>query len=119
MIVKNTNDIPAFLAGDHTYIKEVLHPKNDAVDIQYSLAHASLPINTTSLPHQLKSSEVYYILKGIGKVFINSETKNVKIGDMVFIPPYATQSIQNTGDEPLEFLCVVHPEWRENEEIIL
>lgn len=119
MLVKNTDDIPAFLAGDHTYIKEILHPKNDAVQIQYSLAHASLPVNVTSLPHQLKSSEVYYILKGKGKVFINEEMKEVKVGDMIFIPPNATQSIQNTGDEVLEFLCIVHPEWRENEEVIL
>ncbi len=119
MLIKNIEDISAFLAGDHTYIKEVLHPKNDAVQIGYSLAHASLPVGAVSLPHLLHSSEVYFITKGKGIVFINDEKRAVKVGDMVFIPPNATQYIQNTGQDVLEFLCIVHPEWKAGEEEIL
>jgi mannose-6-phosphate isomerase-like protein (cupin superfamily) len=119
MLIKNIKNIPSFLAGDHTYIKEVLHPNNDNISIQYSLAHATLPIGETSLPHLLHGSEVYFITKGQGIVFINDEQKAVSVGDMVFIPPRAKQYIQNTGDEPLEFLCIVHPEWKAEEEELL
>ena len=119
MLIKNISNIPSFLAGDHTFIKEVLHSKNDDVNIGYSLAHASLPVGETSLPHQLRSSEVYYILNGQGIVFINDEEQTVKGGDMVFIPENARQYIRNTGAVELTFLCIVHPEWKETEEDIL
>lgn len=119
MLIKNIKDIPSFLAGDHTFIKEVLHPKNDAIEIGYSLAHATLPVEATSLPHLLHGSEVYFITKGQGIVFIDDEQKAVSVGDMVFIPPRAKQYIQNTGKVELEFLCIVHPEWKAAEEELL
>jgi len=119
MLIKNIKDIPSFLAGDHTLIKEVLHPDNDKVEIGYSLAHATLPVGETSLPHLLHGSEVYFITKGEGIVFINEEQQAVKVGDMVFIPAKATQSIQNTGEEVLEFLCIVYPKWQASEEELL
>lgn len=118
MIIKNTNIIPSFLAGDHTIIQEVLHSKNDNINIGYSLALATLDIGQSSLPHRLKSSEVYIITKGEAQVFINDESKIIAQGDVVFIPPNATQYIENIGDQALKFYCIVHPEWSANEEFI-
>jgi hypothetical protein len=34
MIVKDKKEITSFLAGDHTQIQEILHPKNDPVDLK-------------------------------------------------------------------------------------
>jgi len=45
MLHKSLEDLKAFEAGDKTNIIEVLHPKNDAISIGYSLAHASLCIS--------------------------------------------------------------------------
>ena len=118
MIIKNTTTLPSFLAGDHTIIQEVLHSKNDNIKIDYSLALATLPIGKSSLSHRLTSSEVYIVAEGKGKVFINEENKIVKKGDVIFIPPNATQYIKNIGNEPLKFYCIVHPEWSADEEFI-
>ena len=63
MLIKDIQQIPSFLAGDHTVLKEILHPKNDDVDIGYSIAYASLDAGKKSVPHQLKSSEVYIIFQ--------------------------------------------------------
>lgn len=50
---------------------------------------------------------------------IDQESREVRKGSVVYIPPNAVQHITNVGDEELEFLCVVDPAWRpEDEEII-
>ncbi len=118
MLSKSLNQIEAFLAGDKTRIKEVLHPKNDQIDLPYSLAHASLEVGETSLPHLLKGSEVYFILEGEGRVFIDEESKLLQKGGLVFIPAGAHQHICNEGTRPLRFLCIVAPAWSEEEEEI-
>ncbi len=118
MLTKSLNQIEAFLAGDKTMIKEVLHPKNDQLDLPYSLAHASVGVGQSSLPHLLKGSEVYYILQGKGRVVIDEESRLLEVGDLVFIPAGAHQHIQNVGEEELRFLCIVAPAWSEEEEEI-
>ena len=118
MIIKDIATVASFIAGDKTIIKEVLHPSNDAVDIPYSIAHATVEVGEQSLPHQLKSSEVYYILDGTGEVNIDNEKSIISKGQLVLIPSMATQWIKNIGYKPLKFLCIVHPFWKAEEEIV-
>ena len=118
MIKKILAQIPEFLAGDKTILKEVFHPKNDEVDINYSLAKAYIKKGEQSLPHHLAQSELYLFLKGEGKIFINKESTTVQKGTVIYVPPKATQYVVNTGQESLEFLCIVYPPWTaEGEEI--
>ena len=120
MITKSISDTPGFEAGDLTWIKELLHPQNDQIPLNYSLAHASLAVNTASIPHVLHAnSEVYIVLKGKGRVYIDEEEKELEIGDLVFIPKGARQYIVNIGEVELEFLCIVSPPWSEEEEEVL
>jgi mannose-6-phosphate isomerase-like protein (cupin superfamily) len=72
-----------------------------------------------TLPHKLKNSEVYYIIKGTGTIYINNERKLVEKNDTVYIPPDAVQFIENTGEKNLEFLCIVDPAWTPETETIL
>ncbi len=117
MLKKTTQRITPFTAGDETLIREVLHPKNDGIALAYSLAFASLEPGQSSKPHVLqRSSEAYIIQKGRGRIFINGETEEVNPGDMAFIPAGARQHIENTGEELLEFWCIVSPPWQEKEE---
>jgi len=116
MIFKKINEIPSFLAGDHTILKEVLHPDKDAVDIPYSLAEAKIEVGRSSLPHALKSAELYLFLKGQGKIVVEEKEQLVAAGDLVFVPPGASQYVENTGEKTLEFYCIVSPAWREEEE---
>jgi mannose-6-phosphate isomerase-like protein (cupin superfamily) len=118
MLIKSIADIPSFIAGDKTIIKEVLHPKNDGVKMNYSLAHATVNIGEKSIPHRLKSSEVYIILNGIGKVHIDDSEAIIEAGQLVFIPQKALQWIENIGDSTLDFLCIVEPSWKADDEII-
>ncbi len=118
-VVIKQSDAPEFLAGDETSIREILHPDKNHIPIKYSLAVASLKPGKSSLSHSLNSSEVYFITKGKGEADIDGEKFPLSVGDCLWIPPGAIQYIENTGTEDLVFLCIVHPEWRAEEEFIL
>lgn len=118
MLVRNLNDCPEFVAGDGTLLRELLHPDKQSVALRYSLAHATVPVGQTSIPHSLSTSEVYYILAGAGEMHINGETQRVGPGDAIYIPPNAKQFIHNCGQEPLVFVCMVDPAWRKEDETI-
>src|SRR6266550_4271123 len=107
MIIKKLNECERFVAGDGTLLREVLHPGKDAVSLGYSLAHAVVKPFEASLPHKLRSSEVYYILEGEGLLTVDGETVIVGPGDSVYVPPDAVQHIHNTGAGDLAFLCIV------------
>ena len=110
MLLKKLKDIPQFIAGDKTILREVLHPKNDAIEMNYSIAHAVVLVGEKSLPHILRErTEVYYILSGRGEMHINDETQIMEKGDTVFIPAGANQWIENVGEVELAFLAMVSP----------
>ena len=108
-----------FTAGDGTTLKELLHGQKDALKLNYSLAHARLAPGRTSYLHRLTSSEVYYILAGQGRMEIDDDTRDVRSGDTIYIPPGAAQRITNLGTDELVFLCIVDPPWRAEDEEIL
>ena len=118
-IHKQLQQIKAFTAGDDTEIREVLHPKNDGVDFGFSLAHATLQAGEASKAHVLHGrSETYIVTRGEGRAYIAGEIMDARSGSVIFIPPGADQYIENTGNEPLEFWCVVCPPWTaETEEV--
>lgn len=116
MFMKDVEDCEEFTGGDRTRIREILNPLKEKLDLRYSLAHAALSKGEASLPHMLKTSEVYYILRGSGMMHINDEQREVSERQVVYIPPNSVQYIENTGDVALLFLCIVDPAWREEDE---
>jgi mannose-6-phosphate isomerase-like protein (cupin superfamily) len=119
MIIRDLNVCEQIVAGDQTILRELLHPGKARLQIRYSLAHASVKLGQSSLPHKLKTSEVYYILEGEGMMFVDDETAEVRSGQAVYIPPNSTQHIKNTGTSDLKFLCIVDPAWRPQDEEVL
>lgn len=51
--------------------------------------------------------EVYYILKGTGKVNDNGAEKMVQAGDVILTGNGAFHSLENSGNEPLELMAVI------------
>ena len=67
----------------------------------------------------MKSSEIYYILEGSGKIRINEESFHVEKDDSVYVPPNSKQFIENSGSTNLRFLCIVEPAWKADDETLL
>lgn len=119
MLIRSLQDCHEIIAGDHTRLRELLHPDKQNVNIRYSLAHAQLLPGETSTRHSLTCSEVYYILAGRGLMTIDDEQQEAAPGDAVYIPADAVQCIQNIGSEPLVFLCIVDPAWQPEDETVI
>ncbi|MGD0235637.1 MAG: cupin domain-containing protein [Syntrophorhabdales bacterium] len=119
MLVKDLSDCDEFIAGDGSLLRQLLHPDEVNAVCRYSLCHATVKPGQTTRPHRLKTSEVYYILEGQGLMSVDGESQAVRPGQAIYIPPHSTQHIKNTGESDLEFLCVVDPAWREENEEIL
>ncbi len=119
MFIKDLTDCEEFLAGDNIALRELLHPDKADLELRYSLAHAVVKPGDNSRPHKLKTSEVYYILKGNGVMFIDKESAEVHPGQAIYIPPYAIQHIHNHGPRDLLFLCIIDPAWRKEDEILI
>ncbi len=106
------------VAGDNTTLSELLSPLNEDVASRYSLAHATVKPGETTHAHRLKSSEVYYMLQGSGEMYVDDEKEKLRAGHVIYIPPNSVQRIKNIGADELEFLCIVDPAWRvEDEEL--
>ena len=119
MLVKNLHDCNEFTANDGCLIRELLHPKNDPVELAFSLTVARVEIRQRTRRHQLAQTEVYYILAGLGRIHIQNETREVGSGDMILIPPQAVQWIENSGDGELQFIAIVSPPWREENDHLI
>ena len=119
MLVKNLHDCNEFTANDGCLIRELLHPKNDPVELAFSLAVARVPVGQRTRRHKLAQTEVYYILAGLGRIHIQNETREVGSGDMILIPPQAVQWIENSGDGELQFIAIVSPPWREENDHLI
>jgi len=111
MIAKTLRSCKLFTAGDKSTLREILNPRKERLRIRYSLAWASVRPRHKTIPHRLRYSEVYYILKGTGIMHVNRRRRKVKSNDTIYIPPNAVQWIGNTGRTSLHFLCIVDPAW--------
>jgi len=118
MEVRRLSDCRQFIAGDGSIVREFLHPEKESLAFRYGLAHATVPVGHKTAPHRLRSSEVYYVLAGQGCMHIEGATYDVGPDCTVYIPPTATQWIENTGTVDLKFLCIVDPAWQKEDESI-
>ena len=120
MLIKDLAKCDYFIAADNTNLCELLHPDREGLDLPYSIAFAKLGPGKSSIPHRLKtSSEVYFILEGVGEMHIDSEQAEVRPGQAILIPPGSWQHIRSTGEVELKFLCIVSPMWRAEDEEVM
>ncbi|MFA6511837.1 MAG: cupin domain-containing protein [Patescibacteria group bacterium] len=119
MIIRDSSNLQEFIGGDQTILCEFFNANTEKLPLRYSLAHAIVKPGNRSTRHRMKTSEVYYILSGTGRIHIDNEVAVVHEGQAVIVPPRATQWVENTGTDDLEFLCIVDPAWKQEDEEIL
>ena len=118
MDVKNLNEVPAFTTKDGSEIRELLAHRNSAIRNQ-SLAEARLPAGGATQEHyHPQCEEIYYITHGAGKIRIENETRDVKPGDAIAIPPGRKHKLWNTGTETLRLLCCCAPAYEDSDTIL-
>ena len=118
MDIHNLSDVPAFTTKDGSEIRELLAHRNSCVR-QQSLAEARVPVGGSTLEHyHVQTEEIYFITHGNGRMKIEDDSRDVKPGDAIAIPPGRKHKIWNTGAEPLRLLCCCAPAYEHEDTII-
>jgi len=118
MDIKKLNEMPPFTTKDGSEIRELLAYRNSVIRNQ-SLAEARLPVGGSTQEHyHPRTEEIYYITHGTGKMRIEGEECDVKVGDAIAIPPGKKHKLWNTGTEVLRLLCCCAPAYEHSDTII-
>jgi mannose-6-phosphate isomerase-like protein (cupin superfamily) len=118
MDIVNRAQAGPFTTKDGSQIRELLAHRNSAIRNQ-SLAEATIPAGSATQEHyHPKSEEIYYILRGAGRMKLDGELRDVGPLDAIAIPPGTRHKIWNTGPEPLVLLCGCAPAY-ENDDTVM
>jgi mannose-6-phosphate isomerase-like protein (cupin superfamily) len=104
MDVTNVERTEPFVTKDGSTIRELHH-----TGVQ-SLAEATLePDQATERHYHRATEEIYFVLKGSGRMEVDGDTRMVRPGDAVLIPPGAWHTLENNGSSELRILCCCSP----------
>ena len=104
MKVASPDVVEAFVTKDGSTIRELHHTAAQ------SLAEATLePGQATERHYHRESEEIYVVTKGAGVLEIDGETRRVRPGEAVLIPPGAWHQLENDGTSELRILCCCAP----------
>jgi mannose-6-phosphate isomerase-like protein (cupin superfamily) len=99
-----------FVTKDGSTIRELHH-----TDVQ-SLAEATLePAEATQRHYHRASEEIYFVLKGSGRMEVDGETRMVRPGDAILIPAGAWHTLENNGTSELRILCCCAPPYADED----
>ena len=118
MDIKNLSEVPAFTTKDGSEIRELLAYRNSAIRNQ-SLAEARIAVGTATQEHyHPQCEEIYYITHGVGRLRSAGETREVRPGDAIAIPPGLKHKLWNTDGETLRRLCCCAPAYAHEDTVI-
>jgi len=118
MDIHNLADAPPFITKDGSEIRELLAHRNSAIRNQ-SLAEARIPVGGSTQEHyHPRAEEIYFIIAGVGRMRIEGEVREVKVGDAIAILPGQKHKLWNLGSETLKLLCCCAPGYEHGDTII-
>ena len=110
MKVTSVNTVESFVTKDGSFIRELHHSEAQ------SLAEATLePDQATERHYHARTEEIYLVTKGSGSLEVDGETRTVRPGDAVLIPPGAWHTLENDGTSELLILCMCSPPYSDED----
>jgi mannose-6-phosphate isomerase-like protein (cupin superfamily) len=104
VIVTSVEGVEAFVTKDGSTIRELHHTR-----VQ-SLAEATLEVEQATERHYHRvAEEIYFVLKGQGRMEVDGDITHVRPGDAVLIPAGAWHQLENNGTSELRILCCCAP----------
>lgn len=94
---------------------EIINQENGKVFLHDALELTSCEISLNCVPKGFKlpfnhkhkqNEEVYIFIKGEGILTLDGEKINVKEGDSIKVSPKASRTLENTGEDEFQFICV-------------
>lgn len=120
MHIKRKDDVPAYASPHGEVVHELIGHTGGGSE-RHSVAQITLHSGKASRKHyHPEAEESYYILAGQGRVVMDDETRDLKAGDALLIPPNVVHQIFNDStNELLIFLAFCIPAWKAQDSIFL
>ena len=110
IIVSVQDGVPVAYPDCHGLGVRVVHPANpNAPAKNIGLVLFYIPPHAVLKPGYHETEETYVILEGSGRMTFASYQRDVKKGDFVYLRPWCTHGIENTGNESLVVLIATSP----------
>ncbi len=106
MSIKNRSDIKP-IQDACEQLQEMYNSKN------LSISYATITNKSKTHKH-LKMEEVYYIVKGKGKIKIGENIFDIKPGDIIPIPKKTYHNTESV-ESPIELIVVTYPKYIKND----
>ena len=119
MFFRHADDKEQITAGDGCRLTELANPLKERFGLDCSVALCVLDEGRRTYRHVLSACEVYYFIKGEGRLYSGGEVLEVRAGMLAEVPGGKVQYLENSGEGDLRFLCLVQPAWHEDHEEIL
>ncbi len=88
-----------------TRMRMLVGPADGAT--QFHMRHFEVAAGGHTPHHQHDYEHEILILKGAGTARSESGDRPFKAGDVIWVPPNEMHQFVNTGQEPLEFICLI------------
>ena len=105
MYAVNANSVQEKVIHPGVSIKWLIKREDGAPSFEMRLLVLEKDCSTTGRPHPFEHE--VFVTAGKGKIAGDGETIAVTAGDAILINPNEKHQIINSGDEPLEFICII------------
>ncbi len=119
MHLSKLDDLRPFTTLDGSTIREIAGPAWTPAANQ-SLAEATVPPGGTTAAHFHRvTEELYFFLRGSGRLTVGDDERDVGPGDCAVIPPGDVHRLVNIGNGPLVLLCCCAPAYSDEDTVLV
>lgn len=108
MRIASRDGVETLSRGDGV-VSAILHSDGGAPATDLTITWVEVDPGAAQEIHSHDPEQVYVLVEGDGEMTVGDETASISAGDLVHIPSNAAHGIENTGDEPLEYVSAATP----------
>jgi mannose-6-phosphate isomerase-like protein (cupin superfamily) len=108
MYVKNKTDVPK--RNRYGLTSHFMLQTGDIDESQLAVTWVDVMPGKKQRTHHHPPEQVFLIIAGKGRMHLGDETREVKEGDLVYIPTNLPHSIDNLGDGILSYISAATPQ---------
>jgi mannose-6-phosphate isomerase-like protein (cupin superfamily) len=116
--IDNLHKVEPFTTLDGSEIREIAG-RAVGTTLNQSLAEATIPPGGATVEHfHRETEEIYFFMRGHGRMRLASDEREIQPGDAVVIAPGIRHKVWATGEEPLRFLCCCAPAYSHEDTVL-